>query len=100
MINDGAAQALQQRGASLLPVGVVHVRGQFEAGDVVVIENAAAGGEVARGIARYSSAAITRIKGRQSPEIAGILGYDAGKEVVHRDFMLLATDAVEESAAK
>src|SRR5919109_5079759 len=35
VVDDGAAHALRERGTSLLPVGVVDVQGEFQAGDAV-----------------------------------------------------------------
>ena len=37
LIDAGAARAVREGGASLLPVGVVEVRGEFDAGDAVEI---------------------------------------------------------------
>ena len=47
VIDEGAELALRERGTSLLPVGVVEVEGEFEAGDAV--ECAATGARWARG---------------------------------------------------
>jgi glutamate 5-kinase len=86
-VDNGAVQALQ-RGGSLLPVGVIAVTGTYERGDTIEIANSS-GREIARGIANYSSAELSRILGRQSTEIEGILGYDYGDEVVHRNDLVL-----------
>jgi glutamate 5-kinase len=83
-VDDGAAKAIRERGASLLPGGVVRVEGRFEAGAAVEIVDSH-GGRIARGLASYSSAEIARIRGVRSDAIAGILGYSYADEVVHRD---------------
>ena len=44
-----------------------------------------AGREIARGLVNYPSGELTRIKGRRSDEIAGILGHLPYEEVIHRD---------------
>lgn len=86
-INDGAATALR-RGGSLLPVGVTHIGGHFDRGDTVrVIDET--GRELARGITSYSSADLTRLRGRRSEEIESLLGYDYGDEVIHRNDLVL-----------
>ena len=42
MVDAGAARALREGGTSLLPVGIVEVRGAFDAGDAVEVGRAAA----------------------------------------------------------
>lgn len=84
VVDDGAARAVRERGASLLPGGVVRVEGRFEPGAPVDIADRD-GRVVARGLASYGSADIERIKGARSDAIAGILGYAYADEVVHRD---------------
>jgi glutamate 5-kinase len=84
VVDDGAARAVRERGASLLPGGVVRVEGRFEPGAPVDIVDRD-GRRVARGLASYSSTDIERIKGVRSDAIAGILGYAYADEVVHRD---------------
>jgi glutamate 5-kinase len=86
-VDDGAEQAMHQ-GSSLLPVGVTAVEGAFERGDTVQVMNAA-GREIARGIANYSSADLCRIRGHQSVEIETVLGYTYGDEVIHRNDLVL-----------
>lgn len=87
-VDDGAARALSRQGKSLLPSGVTGVEGSFEMGNTVSIM-APDGGEIARGIAYYSSDEIERIKGAQTRDIARILGYKDYDEVVHRNNLVL-----------
>jgi glutamate 5-kinase len=68
VINEGACQALVQRKASLLPAGVVEVKGAFDRGDVVSIVNEN-GKELARGIVNYSSDETKKISGMHSDAI-------------------------------
>ncbi len=93
VVDEGAARALQYKGGSLLPAGISDVRGVFDRGDTVSIieENGGDGiqGEIARGIARYPSSDLERIKGRQSDQIEAILGYTYGSVAVHRNDMIL-----------
>ena len=47
------------------------------------------GRELARGITSYSSADLTRLRGRHSDDIESLLGYDYGDEVIHRNDLVL-----------
>ena len=103
-VDEGAARALRGRGRSLLPAGVVGVAGRFGLGDPIACVDPQ-GREFARGLAAYGAAEIERIKGRGTGEIAQVLGYSNGNEVIHRDDLVLldekpgeATSAAEEAA--
>jgi glutamate 5-kinase len=89
VIDDGAVQKLRADGKSLLPIGMVEVQGEFHRGDVIAVRNAA-GLEVARGLANYSSAEARLIARQPSSEIARLLGYVAEPEMIHRDNLVLA----------
>lgn len=82
-VDDGARAALAA-GKSLLPVGIVAIRGSFERGDTVRVL-AADRAELCRGLVEYAAAELERIRGRRSEEIAGVLGYSYADEVIHRD---------------
>jgi glutamate 5-kinase len=64
------------------------VRGDFSPGDSVVIADAA-GKEIARGLARYGTRDAARLAGIATKDIASILGFHGGDEVVHRDDLVL-----------
>ncbi|MCL0079255.1 glutamate 5-kinase, partial [Dehalococcoidia bacterium] len=81
--------ALQRRNKSLLPAGVVRVDGVFERGDVVAIVDSE-DSSFATGISNYSSTDIAQIKGCRSDRIEGILCYEYGDEVVHRDNLVVS----------
>lgn len=87
-IDAGAARALKQQGKSLLAVGVVDVKGEFERGQTVRLVGAN-GREIARGIVHYDTKDLLAIRGHHSEEISSILGYEYGSTVVHRDDMVL-----------
>ncbi|ADL12116.1 glutamate 5-kinase [Acetohalobium arabaticum] len=92
IVDAGAAEALLNQGTSLLPCGVIEVRGGFEAGDVVDVLNKD-GEEICRGIVNYSSQEVEAIQGLQSTEIIDNLGYKDYDEVIHRDNLVcLETD--------
>ena len=86
-IDAGAVRALREGGTSLLPVGVVAVDGEFDAGDAVEI--ARDGGEViGKGISNYSADELRSVKGLQSAQVRARLP-QATEEAVHRDYFVL-----------
>ena len=90
VIDDGARAALQS-GSSLLPAGVKSVSGQFGRGEAVIIRDES-GGEVGRGLIGYNAEETAQIAGRNSMEIAGLLGYAGRAALIHRDDMALLRD--------
>jgi glutamate 5-kinase len=95
-IDDGALRALLE-GRSLLPAGVTAARGRFDRGDTVSVLDSA-GAEVARGIIAYSDADAARIMGRQSSEIAALLGFRGRDEMIHRDDLVLLRQQITADA--
>ncbi|MFT4247323.1 MAG: glutamate 5-kinase, partial [Pseudomonas sp.] len=90
LVDAGAATALADRGASLLPGGVRGAVGEFRRGDMVEIRvQGEAPRSLARGIAQYSAVDVRRLAGRHSREIEALLGYTYGENVVHRDDLVL-----------
>jgi len=87
-VDDGAVAKLRGEGKSLLPVGMTGVEGVFARGDVVAIRDAA-GAEVARGLANYSSAEARLLCRKPSSQIEAMLGYTGEPEMVHRDNLVL-----------
>lgn len=87
-VDEGAAQALVRQGKSLLAVGVISVRGQFERGQTVQLLGPD-GREIARGITNYNADDLIAIQGQRSSKIPAILGYQYGPAVIHRDDMVL-----------
>ncbi len=86
VVDDGAERALRERGTSLLPVGVVSVEGEFEAGDAVEVR--CDGRAVGKGIVGYSSAELHRIRGLKTDAVRELLPR-ATEEAVHRDYFVL-----------
>ncbi len=91
LIDAGAARALRDKGASLLPGGVVGAEGEFRRGDMVEVRLFDAQGQqqIARGVSQYSAVDIRRISQHHTREIESILGYNYGDNVVHRDDLVL-----------
>jgi len=88
VVDDGAHRAVGNQGKSLLPVGIVEVKGVFEQGDIVSLVTKQ-GQEFARGLAAYSATDLQRLKGLQSADIEATLGYKYLDEVIHRDDLVL-----------
>jgi len=86
-VDAGAARALREGGTSLLPVGIVEVRGRFDAGDAVEVVHD--GAVVGKGITNYSAAELRRVRGMQSAEARAVLPR-ASDEAIHRDYFVLA----------
>lgn len=86
-IDDGARSALLD-GASLLPVGVTRIDGQFLRGAAVAIKDSD-DQIIAKGITAYSSEDANRIAGLQSAQIEQELGYRGRPALVHRNDLVL-----------
>ena len=93
-LDDGAKNALQS-GKSLLPIGVKSVKGAFERGDVVEIQDLN-GEKLGLGISAYSSADATLIQGQPSDGIQDILGYLGRPELIHRNDMVLVSSSLRD----
>jgi glutamate 5-kinase len=80
-IDEGAMRALRNH-KSLLPSGVVSVEGDFQAGDVVLLNDAA------KAVTSLASTQIEALAGKHSTEIKKLLGPD------HRDVVAIPEDIV------
>ncbi|MDO2947517.1 glutamate 5-kinase [Aeromonas simiae] len=87
-VDAGAVVAVQEKGSSLLPKGIVRVAGDFVRGEVVRILSPE-GRELARGISRYNHDELSRLCGIHSDDIEQVLGYGYGAVAIHRDDMVL-----------
>src|SRR5690606_22793847 len=88
VVDDGAAEAVRNRGKSLLPSGVVAVEGNFSRGEVVSIFDGSKV-EIARGMVNFSSDEIAIIAGHHTDEIEALLGNTDYDEIVHRNNLAL-----------
>jgi glutamate 5-kinase len=87
-IDAGAARALLSGGASLLPVGVMTVKGPFERGATLAIFDPH-GHEIAHGLSNYNHKEFQQLCGVKSSRIHDILGYSYGDYVIHRNNMVI-----------
>ena len=93
LVDAGAARALRDGAASLLPVGVVEVLGEFDAGDAVEIAQVASDGEghahrLGKGICNYSAQELRQVQGMKSAVAREVLPR-ASEEAVHRDYLVV-----------
>jgi glutamate 5-kinase len=86
-VDAGAARALREGAASLLPVGIVDVQGGFDAGDAVDVRDR--GSAIGKGICNYSAEELRQVMGLKSAEVREVLPR-ASDEAVHRDYFVLA----------
>lgn len=92
LIDAGAARAVSEGAASLLPVGVVEVLGEFEAGDAVDIARVDSGDArrhtIAKGICNYSAQELRQVQGMKSTAARELMPR-ASEEAVHRDYLVV-----------
>jgi glutamate 5-kinase len=88
VLDPGAVRAVTTRGTSLLPAGVIEVRGSFTAGepvDLVSVDGVA----VARGLVNYDAGEVPQLLGRSTRDLVADLGDGYERELVHRDDLVL-----------
>jgi len=87
-VDQGAVEALTQRGKSLLASGIVEITGPFEAGDPVSCLDHD-GKEFAKGLVNFSSELLGRMKGLKTQDIQQQIGPQEYEEVIHRDNLVI-----------
>ncbi len=88
VVDEGAKTALTTKGKSLLPLGIVEVRDEFESGEAVLVAGPD-GVPFAKGLVGYHSHELVRIMGKHSSQIEPTLGYTFHDEAIHRDDLVL-----------
>jgi glutamate 5-kinase len=89
LLDDGAVQAMRGGKASLLPIGVLGVRGQFNPGDSVRLV-APDGSEVGRGLTRLGALDVARAAGKKGGELELLFGAGgADLVIVHKDDLVI-----------
>ena len=83
VLDAGAVKALDT-GKSLLPAGIKAVKGSFDRGDAVSLEDEN-GCFLGKGLTAYNACDAKAIAGKHSNEIESILGYHGQDEIIHRD---------------
>jgi glutamate 5-kinase len=88
VLDQGACKALVKGGKSLLPSGIIEVRGKFKVGAPVQCLDEK-GSAIATGLSNYSADDLGKIKGLNSVQIEKALGYKDSDEVIHRDNLVV-----------
>lgn len=88
ILDAGAVAAVAEEKRSLLPVGVLGVRGQFNPGDAVRLVTTA-GTELGRGLTRLGAVDVARAAGKRGSELEVLFGNGRDLIVVHRDDLVL-----------
>ncbi|WIA19357.1 hypothetical protein OEZ85_003985 [Tetradesmus obliquus] len=93
----GAMHAIRDRHKSLFPGGVIKVAGEFSAQDAVSLCDDS-GQEIARGLSNFDSKEVSLMMGKQTHELAVLLGsgYHTDGELIHRGNLALLLPAGEE----
>ncbi len=87
-LDEGACLSIQEKGSSLLAIGVESSEGNFKRGDVVDCKNPQ-GETIARGLINYSSEDVNKLHGVPGSQMSEVLGYQGEAELVHRDNLVL-----------
>lgn len=87
-VDDGAKDAILNKGKSLLAAGVIAVSDGFEDGDTVDIVDRS-GALLAKGLANVGAAELNKIKGMKSKDIEERYSQLDVSEVVHRDCLVV-----------
>jgi len=90
-IDDGAAEAILNRGKSLLPSGIVSVEGEFSVGAPVEFRKTD-DETLGTGLVNYSSIDIRKIMGLKSSQIKNRLGHKPYDDVIHRDNLAVTAE--------
>ena len=92
VVDDGARQAVEGKGKSLLAIGILDVVGSFGQGDVVRICDTR-GMEFARGLTNFSAQDAHKVKGLHTHKIRQLLAAPPYTEVIHRDNLVVTSSS-------
>jgi glutamate 5-kinase len=87
-LDKGACRALVKNGKSLLPSGIIEVRGNFGVGAPVQCLDEK-DTVIATGLTNYNAVDLGKIKGVKTDQIEKILGYKDSDEAIHRDNLVV-----------
>ncbi len=87
-IDDGAKNAIVVNGKSLLPGGIIKIKGEFSPGDPVDILDKN-NNLIGRGLVNYSNTIVEKIMGKRSDKIKSFVGEKYYDEVIHRDNLVI-----------
>jgi glutamate 5-kinase len=88
VVDQGAARVVEKGTSSLLPVGVIGIRGDFRRGDSVLVVDTT-GRELGRGLTRLSALEVAASAGKKGEELAAALGGMEDAVVIHKDDLVV-----------
>jgi glutamate 5-kinase len=91
VVNECAVEVLLRDRASVLPVGVVDVVGEFDVQDVISIQDDK-GLEIGRGLATMGSSTLRKVKGKHTKDVRTELQAGEKDEVSHRNNLVIFGD--------
>ena len=83
IVDEGAAKAIIHN-KSLLPAGIIDIKGTFRRGDVITIQSSSYN-KIGIGVSAYDVSDVKKIIGKNSKDIKKILGYEGRDEIIHKD---------------
>ncbi len=87
-LDSGAVEAIEKKGKSILPVGVIRVEGNFNKGDILKVYDT--NGKVfAKGISNFEYEELLKIMGKNENQIKDTFGKKMCSEVIHRDSLVI-----------
>lgn len=90
---------LGEKKVSILPKGVLDVKGSFLANSIVEVRSTG-GSLIAKGICKYSSLEVKRICGHNTLDIDNILGYHGRREIIHANDLVVIKEKMYERFIK
>jgi len=88
IINERAKAAILKEEASLLPIGVVKINGNFKKNDLIFVKDES-GNHIASGFANYDSVKAQKVLGKKSAQAQKILGKSVKSELIHIDNLVM-----------
>ena len=93
IIDDGLKDTLFNKKVSILPKGILAIKGDFLRGTIIDI-NDKYGNRIAKGIVNYSSVEINLIKGLETNDAKKILNEYNKKEIIHANNLVLIKEGL------
>ena len=88
LVDEGLCEALMKKRVSILPKGVIGVKGEFLKGNVIDVINKN-GDTIAKGLVNFSSMEIKKLEGVKSELVESIVGYKCKNEIIHANDLVV-----------
>lgn len=77
-----------QNGLNISHAGVIKIKGDFNRGDLVLLQNKK-GKTIGKGLSAYNSKEAQKVLGKKEEEVDEILGYEARKALIYRENLIV-----------